>query len=107
MDSRSEVVRVVYQLCSKCKDCKIIPEGWYQGTSQEEVVLTKHLVDQLRTNGSFTTATIVALGLPRRPPKGWAQALIGTKMPRHVYESALAGVGKYSNFTLKHHKQND
>lgn len=88
-------------ICPKCSESRLMPEGWFQGTAPDEVVLTRELIDQLRTNGSFTTATIKALGLPRRPPKGWAQALIGTKMPRSVYEAALKGVGCYSNYTLK------
>lgn len=101
MDQRSAVTRVVYIICPRCSDSKLKPENWLQETAHDEVVLTRELVDQLRTNGSFTTATIKALGLPRRPPKGWAQALIGTKMPRSVYEAALKGVGCYSNYTLK------
>jgi hypothetical protein len=99
-------VRFVYKVCPKCSSCEFFPE-WDSGSAPDEIVLTQELVNCLRTNGSFTSATIKALGLPGIPVKGWAQALVGTRMPRAIYEKALAGVGKYSKYTLKMNKQND
>lgn len=100
-DNQTPLPKLVYQICPRCQSCRVDQQGWFQGSAPEEILLTRDLVNRLRTNGSFTTATIKALGLPRRPPKGWAQALIGTKIPRSVYEAALKGVGCYSNYTLK------
>lgn len=59
----------------------------------EFVTLTKRMVDDLRTNGAFTNATMNHLPLPARPTTGWVKRLIGQKITRESYEKALAGRG--------------
>jgi len=60
------------------------------------VALTKSLIDECRTNGSFTNATINALGITRvTMTRGWCQRLVGTKITQEQYKAALAGRGVY------------
>ena len=66
--------------------------------TEQEVTLTRELIDQCRTNGAFTNATLNALGLTKTDlDKGWTFRLRGRKIPLGMYESALAG-----RFVYKH-----
>jgi hypothetical protein len=61
------------------------------------VTITSSMVDDLRTNGAFTRATIVGLGLDYgNLKKGWPRDLIGKTVPRAIWDAARAGVGIYS-----------
>jgi hypothetical protein len=63
-----------------------MPEG-------DQITLTSKRIAIVRANGSFTNATIEALGVPHKPEAGWAKALIGTTISREKFKAAL--VGKY------------
>lgn len=101
MNHTPNLPRITYTICPRCKNCQQSTDGWTYGNPPDEIVLTRELINRLRTNGSFTTATIRALGFSRLPAKGWAHALVGTIIPRKIYEDALKGVGQYSKYTLK------
>lgn len=59
--------------------------------------LTRKLIDGLRTNGAFTSATVEALGLSwGQLRKGWVYRLNGSVIPLEQYERAKAGVGVLS-----------
>jgi len=63
----------------------------------KNILLTNERVLALRTGGSFTTATIIGMGLkPKTLQKGWAKALVGTLMLRELYAAGMAGVGVYA-----------
>lgn len=62
-----------------------IPDG-------DLIVLTKALIDNCRANGSFTNATLRALGMNKGDMiKGWAIRLEGVAMPREQYRLAVEG----------------
>lgn len=58
--------------------------------------LTRELIDQCRTNGSFTTSTLDALGVERPLKSGWTFRLRGKMMTRDSYQKALDGRFVYS-----------
>lgn len=61
------------------------------------IVMTRGLLDSLRTNGSFTAATLTALGLtPKNLVKGWASRLCGQSFSDSQIAAAKAGVGIYA-----------
>lgn len=61
------------------------------------VVLTRERLDALRTNGAFTTATIVGLGvLEESKVAGWVRRIDGQLISNERYEAGMAGVGVYS-----------
>jgi len=62
----------------------------------EDILLTRKLIDELRTNGSFTTATMHGLGFFRPPAKGWVSNLVGQSIPRQMYYDALVGKFYYA-----------
>lgn len=60
------------------------------------IVLTRELVDRLRTNGSFTNAAIIPLGITwKTMVKGWCSALVGKEVSRETYAKCLAGRYQY------------
>lgn len=63
----------------------------------EEIELTRELLNLCRTNGTFTTATIDALGVNGHMTYGWVQRLYGAKMPRRQFRQALEGKYVYAN----------
>lgn len=66
-----------------------MPEG-------ETITLTKELIDRCRANGSFTNATINAFGLTKNDiARGWTFRLVGQKLHRNAYKSALEGKHVY------------
>ncbi len=63
-----------------------IPDG-------DSIVLTLNLINAVRTNGSFTNATLNALAVPRCLVSGWVDRLVGKRITRERYLAAVAGVG--------------
>lgn len=60
------------------------------------IVLTRELVDRLRTNGSFTNAAMIPLGITwKTMVKGWCGALVGKEVSRETYAKCLAGRYQY------------
>lgn len=58
----------------------------------DTITLTKELVDRCRTNGVFTSATVLGLGLSGRDmTRGWPERLVGRSISRAHYRQALAG----------------
>lgn len=61
------------------------------------IVLTRELVDLLRTNGSFTNSAIIPLGITRKTRvKGWCRELVGKEVSRETYAKCLAGRYEYN-----------
>jgi hypothetical protein len=56
-----------------------------------DIVLTLELVNACRANGSFTNATLNALGLCKPLVTGWVSRLLGTTISREDYRRALGG----------------
>lgn len=56
-----------------------------------EITLTKELIDQARTNGAFTNASLRAFGLRYVPETGWPDRLVGKSIPKEDYRKALEG----------------
>jgi hypothetical protein len=69
----------------------------------EEIVLTRALIRKCQANGSFTTATLKALGFTdvRNMKSGWTRELEGKTVPRAVLYEAMRGRHLYSPSTLK------
>jgi hypothetical protein len=62
-----------------------MPEG-------DPIILTRALVDRLRTKaGAFTSASVDPLGVPKPWVKGWTSTLIGKAVSREVYRQCLEG----------------
>lgn len=60
------------------------------------IILTRELIDRLRTNGAFTNAAIIPLGMTwRTMVKGWSSALVGKEVSRETYAKCLAGRYEY------------
>jgi len=57
---------------------------------EDPIVLTHELVNRTRVNGSFTSATIRALGITNMI-KGWPSSLWGQAISRQQYREALRG----------------
>lgn len=57
----------------------------------DPIILTQELIDNCRANGSFTSATLNALQVPRPLRSGWGQRLLGKAMPRAQYREAVEG----------------
>lgn len=73
---------------------KQIPEG-------DPVIMTGELLDRCRTNGSFTNATLRALGMTSATMvKGWTHQFKGKLMPRKQYKAALKGRWVYHTGVL-------
>lgn len=65
------------------------------------IILTNELINRTRTNGSFTTTTLRALGVASTHMKsGWVSKLIGASLPRERYRAALQGRFCYARKTL-------
>jgi len=63
------------------------------------MTLTKQLIDACRRdNGTFTKATIQAIGLSWPMQKGWIHRLIGTEITEERYRQALEGRGILSAY---------
>jgi len=60
-----------------------------------EITLTRELVTRLRTNGSFTTATLEGLGVTDLST-GWPKRLIGQRILASRYKAALEGRFQYA-----------
>lgn len=58
-------------------------------------VLTSKMINDCRTNGSFTNATLNALGAPCPLIAGWIHRLTGTVIRRENYIKAIDGRGLY------------
>lgn len=72
----------------------VVPES-------DPIVLTNELVNACRANGSFTNATLRALGLKRRDvTSGWVSRLIGTTISREKYREAQEGKFIYKSGRL-------
>lgn len=69
----------------------IVPHGSIESEMPpgDPIVITRELIDLCRTNGSFTAATIRALGVPIPPKKGWGRRLIGKRMTRNEFRAVL------------------
>lgn len=65
--------------------------------SEENITLTKELIDKCRANGSFTSATMRAFGVVGKPEKGWTRRLIGKSITRDQYKAAAEGRFIYSS----------
>lgn len=61
--------------------------------SEETILLTRELIDGLKRNGSYTTATIEALGLSWKTigGRGWTRRLVGKRIKTSDYDKAFAG----------------
>lgn len=56
------------------------------------ITLTKHLVNNCRTDGgSFTMATLKHLGVESKPKSEWGARLVGKKMTLSEYRAAIDG----------------
>ena len=96
-------------LCEECNLGKSNTDStsWSKNSNtpmdgSEFVLLTKEVLDSLRTNGGFTTVTIAALNSGNKSPKsGWIKSLYGTTIPESKFNEAKNGVGKYAKSTLK------
>lgn len=72
-----------------------IPDG-------EIITLTKELVDRCRANGSFTNATLRALGITKATmTQGWPIRLEGKQMTREQYTQAQQGRYIYNSGRLE------
>jgi hypothetical protein len=68
-------------------ECPIIPIT----SNGDYIVLTRPLVELLRTDrGGFTSETMIALGL-RKPRKGWVNRLVGKRIKESQYCIAKDG----------------
>lgn len=75
-------------------------------TDCEQVLLTKKTLDQCRTKGAFTSATIRALGFdPGKMTAGWVSRLKGTVIPRTQYLEAVKGTNIYAPSTRRRKQQ--
>jgi hypothetical protein len=88
-----------------CEDCNIGKSNkdstnWTRPSNEIKsecgfVVLTKEVLDSLRTNSAFTKATTIALlGTKEQPKAGWVKAITGTSIPEDRFLKAKDGVGK-------------
>lgn len=67
----------------------------------DPIIITEAILDLCRANGSFTSATIRALGLsPRGLKKGWASDIIGKPMPRDQLIRVMGGRHIYAKATI-------
>lgn len=68
----------------------------------DPIIITEAILDLCRANGSFTTATVQALGLkPRELKKGWALDFIGRPMSRAQLLRVMGGRHIYAKATIK------
>lgn len=72
-----------------------MPEG-------DTITLTRELVDRCRTNGTFTNASLRALGQTKPLLAGWPMRLIGKVLTRAQYHEALEGRFIYRSGPLSH-----
>ena len=67
----------------------------------EEIVLTRELIERLRTKaGAFTNASLRPLGLRSPLISGWAKRLEGMKVNRATYQTCLEGRYIYNSGKL-------
>lgn len=67
-------------------------EGDIQIPDCDPIILNKSLLSNCRANGSFTSATLAALGLTKATlTSGWGKRLFGTSIPRDQYRKAVEG----------------
>lgn len=58
----------------------------------DDIIITREVLDGLKRNGAFTTATVAALGLTRETmTKGWTFRIEGQRISRVAYDAAVAG----------------
>lgn len=99
-----------------CEDCNIGKSNtdktdWRgaqppQTLNGDMILVTDQVLDTLRTNGSFTGATIQALlGQKRYMGSKWIQKTKNTWITKETYQKALAGVGQLSKHTIKRHEK--
>ncbi len=72
--------------------------------NHQTVVLTRDLIDSLRTNGSFTTKTLRAIfgkRIKKHMTAGWVGRLEGKTITQEAFEKAKAGMFQYAKRTLK------
>jgi hypothetical protein len=68
----------------------------------DPIMITEEILDKCRANGSFTTATVLALGLrPGGLKKGWALDFIGRSMSRAQLLKVMGGRHIYAKSTMK------
>jgi hypothetical protein len=84
------------------KKCRTIPHSesdiFVPESETGSIILTKELIDNCRANGSFTNATLRALGLTKATmTKGWTHRLLGTPIPQDAYRRAVEGKFVYSS----------
>lgn len=71
------------------KDVASLPEG-------DAIVLTADLLVLFRTESyGITSATMKALGIPSRPPKGWVKNLVGKTYSREHVIEAIEGRSQF------------
>lgn len=59
------------------------------------LILTREMINAVRTNGSFTNATLNALGLKFPLASGWVGRMVGLPINREDYLAAIEGIGHY------------
>lgn len=87
----------------KCKKEIVIPhdESLLQIPNSETITLTPELIDNCRANGSFTNATLRALGMTKSTmTRGWVQNLVGKILSRERYKEAARGKFVYHSGRL-------
>lgn len=99
-----------------CEDCNIGKSNtdrtdWRsaqpkQMINGDMILVTDQVLETLKTNGSFTGATIRAL-LNQKKYAGskWMQKTKNTWITKETYQKALAGVGKLTNRTIRKHEK--
>lgn len=67
----------------------VIPDG-------SQFILTEKLLKALETNGTFTSATLHAIGMRHPLLKGWKRRIVGKAISRDIYLDALGKRGVYA-----------
>ena len=76
--------------------------GSFYGQLGDKVVLTRELINACRANGSFTNATLRALGMRRsNMMPGWPARLVGKEMSKDDYRKACEGKFLYNSGRLE------